>query len=224
MFPCYIGSSFSSSFYTNSLRYVDQYRSLYQEKNSWAVIVLCFIDLQLEAIRTSRCVDGKQTSAKHTNLFNLEKLWTLEVLWICHSSSHFLLLLPSCSGAAQSSVLPSCPPPHLPFAFCLWCSVRAARCPSSLLKDCMHSHYSVWPWAPRSDFAMSSLTVRQEQQGLHSLLGRAADQKAGAAHWDGCASGWHRTSHGCVRGLLPFLLPAEWWLCRTAWQNKMVKQ
>lgn len=103
----------------------------------------------------------------------------------------------------STELSPPPPPAHLPFAFCLWCSVRAARCSSSLFKTL----YAFTLLCVAVDTSLRLRCVfshcKTEQQGLHSLLGGAADQKAGGAWWDGCGSGWHRTCHGCVRGLLP---------------------
>lgn len=136
--------------------------------------------------------------------------------------SLFLLLPPSCSGAAQSpALLP--PLTHLPFAFCLWHSIRAARCSSSLFKTL----YAFTLLCVTVDTSLRLHHVfphcKTGTAGLAHLVRRSSTLKAGGAWWDGCGSGWYRTCRGCVRGLLPFLLPAEWWLCRTTWQNKIVK-
>lgn len=81
--------------------------------------------------------------------------------------SLFLLLPPSCSGAAQSpALLP--PLTHLPFAFCLWHSIRAARCSSSLFKTL----YA---------FTLLSVTVDTSLR-LHHVFPHCKTGTAGLAH------------------------------------------
>lgn len=63
--------------------------------------------------------------------------WRSSELWRCSGfvTAGLTSFCSSPGALVQHRAQPYSPPPaHLPFAFCLWCSVRAARCSSSLFK------------------------------------------------------------------------------------------